>query len=245
MAATLTVGERARQARRPRSPAAPDRALRQADGPRRRRAAPSVVPRTNGTATRRGPGPADAAAGQPGISRHRDVRPRGLRLHPAARMSPTAGDLDAITREALVDFHATHYVPDHAAIAFAGDISMADARKLVETKLAAWKKAGVRRAGGRRSGRRSARPKVYLDRPSGLGADDADRRHAGDHAHRSRLRRADGHEPRARRDDGPAVQAPARGEGLHLRLGSGFRRRSTAAPGRRPRACAPRSPSRR
>jgi predicted Zn-dependent peptidase len=63
--------------------------------------------------------------------------------HPAARVSPTAANLDAITPAALAEFHRTHYVPDHAAIAFAGDISMAEARKLVETKLGAWKKAGV------------------------------------------------------------------------------------------------------
>jgi zinc protease len=63
--------------------------------------------------------------------------------HPAARVSPTAANLDAITPDALVEFHRTHYVPDHAAMAFAGDISLADARRLVETKFAAWKKGGV------------------------------------------------------------------------------------------------------
>ncbi len=63
--------------------------------------------------------------------------------HPASRVSPTAADLDAITPEALAEFHRTHYVPDHAAMAFAGDISLADARKLVETKLAGWKRAGT------------------------------------------------------------------------------------------------------
>jgi zinc protease len=63
--------------------------------------------------------------------------------HPAARVSPTAANLDAITPDALAEFHRTHYVPDHAAIAFAGDISMAEARKLVDTKLGAWKKAGI------------------------------------------------------------------------------------------------------
>jgi zinc protease len=63
--------------------------------------------------------------------------------HPAARVSPTAANLDAITPEALAEFHRAHYVPDHAAIAFAGDISMAEARKLVEAKLGAWKKSGA------------------------------------------------------------------------------------------------------
>jgi zinc protease len=63
--------------------------------------------------------------------------------HPAGRTSPTAANLDVITPDALVDFHRTHYAPDHAAIAFAGDISLADARKLVDTKLASWKKTGA------------------------------------------------------------------------------------------------------
>ncbi len=63
--------------------------------------------------------------------------------HPAGRVSPTAADLDAITPEALAEFHRSHYVPDHAAMAFAGDISLAEARKLVESKLADWKHAGT------------------------------------------------------------------------------------------------------
>ena len=63
--------------------------------------------------------------------------------HPAGRISPTAANLDAISPEALVEFHRAHYAPDHAAIAFAGDISIADARKLVEAKLGGWKKTGV------------------------------------------------------------------------------------------------------
>jgi len=67
--------------------------------------------------------------------------------HPAARVSPTAANVDAITPEALVEFHRTHYVPDHAAIAFAGDLSLAEARKLVETKLAGWKKSGTAQPG--------------------------------------------------------------------------------------------------
>jgi zinc protease len=63
--------------------------------------------------------------------------------HPAGRVTVTAQTLDAITRDAMVEWHRTHYVPDHALIAVAGDISLADARKLVESKLGVWKKAGV------------------------------------------------------------------------------------------------------
>jgi zinc protease len=81
--------------------------------------------------------------------------------HPAARVSATAATLEAITPEALVEFYRTHYVPDHAAIAFAGDISMAEARKLVETKLAGWKKAGTPKSPVTNPPAMGA-PKVYL-----------------------------------------------------------------------------------
>jgi zinc protease len=63
--------------------------------------------------------------------------------HPASRVSATPETLDAITRDAMVECHRTRFVPDHALIAFAGDITLADARKLAETKLGGWKKAGV------------------------------------------------------------------------------------------------------
>jgi zinc protease len=63
--------------------------------------------------------------------------------HPGSRVSATPESLDAITRDAMVECHRTRFVPDHALIAFAGDISLAAARTLVESKLGAWKKAGV------------------------------------------------------------------------------------------------------
>ena len=81
--------------------------------------------------------------------------------HPASRVSPTAANLDAITPDALGEFHRTRYVPDHAAIAFAGDISLPDARKLVEAKLGTWKKAGVPKAAVADPPAIGA-PKVYL-----------------------------------------------------------------------------------
>jgi zinc protease len=63
--------------------------------------------------------------------------------HPAGRVTVTAESLDAITPEAMAEFYRTHFVPDHALVAFAGDISLAEARKRVEEKLGSWKKAGT------------------------------------------------------------------------------------------------------
>jgi predicted Zn-dependent peptidase len=65
--------------------------------------------------------------------------------HPAARISLTPEALEKTNREALRDFHRSRYVPDHAALAIVGDISLSEARKLVESKLGAWKKAGTPR----------------------------------------------------------------------------------------------------
>jgi zinc protease len=63
--------------------------------------------------------------------------------HPAARFSSSVAALDGATRDGLTSFHRAHYVPDHAAMAVAGDISMADARKLIEARFSGWKKGGV------------------------------------------------------------------------------------------------------
>lgn len=63
--------------------------------------------------------------------------------HPAGRVTTTAAMLDAMTRDEMVSLHRTRYVPDHALIAFAGDISLAEARAKVEAGLGGWKKAGV------------------------------------------------------------------------------------------------------
>ncbi len=63
--------------------------------------------------------------------------------HPDGRVAPTIAVLDATTREDLVEFHRTRYVPDHAVIAIAGDISMADAMRKVSARFGTWKKAGV------------------------------------------------------------------------------------------------------
>ena len=63
--------------------------------------------------------------------------------HPAGRISMTSEGLDKVTPKALADFHRTRYLPDHAALAIAGDVSLDEARKLVDGRLAQWKKAGV------------------------------------------------------------------------------------------------------
>ncbi len=63
--------------------------------------------------------------------------------HPASRVSMTPADIAKITRAQMVDWHRTHFVPDHAVIAMSGDISFADAQKMIEARFGGWKKAGT------------------------------------------------------------------------------------------------------
>jgi zinc protease len=63
--------------------------------------------------------------------------------HPSGRVSPTPAALDALTRDALAEFHKAHYVPDRAVLAVSGDITMAQAKQKADAAFAAWKKSGV------------------------------------------------------------------------------------------------------
>ena len=63
--------------------------------------------------------------------------------HPSSRAAITADVLERATRDNMVAFHKAKFVPDHAVLAIAGDVSMADARKVVDAQLAGWAKAGV------------------------------------------------------------------------------------------------------
>lgn len=88
--------------------------------------------------------------------------------HPGSRISMTSDEVMKATRNDIVAFYQSHYVPDHAAIAFAGDISYGQAKQLVESKLGGWKKSGAAAVSAKNPA--AAGPaKVYLvDRPNSV-----------------------------------------------------------------------------
>jgi zinc protease len=63
--------------------------------------------------------------------------------HPDGRVAPAAAVIDKTTRAELVAFHRARYVPDHAVLAIAGDLSMAEAMKKIQPRFGAWKKSGA------------------------------------------------------------------------------------------------------
>ena len=124
-----------------------DRAVR----PRRRRAAQPVVPG-------RGVGPPEDAHARPACMQQR-TQP-GFLAAETVQSKVVYGDHPAAAsrrrRRRSTRSRATRwssstgrsYVPDHALIAFAGDITLADARKLVETKLGGVEEGGHAEADG-------------------------------------------------------------------------------------------------
>jgi len=88
--------------------------------------------------------------------------------HPASRIYPSASAIDAVTVTDLAEYYRTHYVPDHALLAFAGDITLDQARSLATKYLGDWKRAGTTPAKVSDPGPMGA-PKVYLvHRPSSV-----------------------------------------------------------------------------
>ena len=67
--------------------------------------------------------------------------------HPAASVGLTPESLEKITRDVLVGFHKTNYVPDHAIIGVSGDITLAEARTKFEAALKSWARSGKPRPG--------------------------------------------------------------------------------------------------
>jgi predicted Zn-dependent peptidase len=69
--------------------------------------------------------------------------------------------IDGVSVADLAEYHRAHYVPDHAVLAFAGDITLDQARSLSAKYLGDWKRAGVPETKVADPGPMGA-PKVYL-----------------------------------------------------------------------------------
>jgi len=63
--------------------------------------------------------------------------------HPSSRVSATPAALEAVTHDALVEFHKAHYAPDHAVLAISGDITVAQAKAKAEAAFGAWPQSGA------------------------------------------------------------------------------------------------------
>ena len=136
--------------------------------------------------------------------------------HPLARVSPTPASLDALTRDALVAFHKAHYVPDRAVLAVTGDITLEQAKAKAEAAFGAWKKSGAALPPQTEAAPLAGPSVSLVVRPNSvqtslrIGTQSIERKDPDFFALTVGNRILGG-------ADGPAVRAPARAEGLHLR----------------------------
>src|SRR6267378_2021560 len=61
--------------------------------------------------------------------------------HPYSRIAPTPESIDATTRERLVDFHRTVFVPNNAVFLIVGDVDRAAVEKNVENLFGDWQRS--------------------------------------------------------------------------------------------------------
>ncbi|MBM2802240.1 MAG: Peptidase inactive domain protein [Deltaproteobacteria bacterium] len=88
--------------------------------------------------------------------------------HPAARVSATMESLDALTREALIQWHSERYAPKNAILGIAGDVRAKDLLAKIEKRLAGWKKSELKPAWPRGPVAASARKVLLVHRPNSV-----------------------------------------------------------------------------
>jgi zinc protease len=63
--------------------------------------------------------------------------------HPAARIAPSAAELQRLTPEMLQKFHAAHYKPNNALFAIVGDVKPAEIVAKLEKTFGSWQRGDV------------------------------------------------------------------------------------------------------
>jgi len=88
--------------------------------------------------------------------------------HPAANVAPTAQSIDALTRDALTQWHRERYAPQNAILGVAGDVRAKELLPKLEKWLAPWKRTELTTPLPQNPEPLRAR-KVYLvDRPNSV-----------------------------------------------------------------------------
>lgn len=85
--------------------------------------------------------------------------------HPYARISPTAQEVESLTRELLVDTHARTFVPNDATLIVVGDVTRDELLKEIEDNFAGWEARERSRPSASQPPKRSGRSLTIVDRP--------------------------------------------------------------------------------
>jgi zinc protease len=85
--------------------------------------------------------------------------------HPYSRISPTPASLDAMTREAFIEFHKAKFAPNGAVMLVVGDVDPDEVAAKIETLFASWKPATIPGATYPAPPTRAERTVYLVDRP--------------------------------------------------------------------------------
>ena len=88
--------------------------------------------------------------------------------HPAAIMTSNEKSIDALSRDALVQWHRERYRPQAAILGIAGDVRAAELIPELEKSLAAWHAGGAKEAWPRNPVAAAARKVFLVDRPNSV-----------------------------------------------------------------------------
>lgn len=88
--------------------------------------------------------------------------------HPAANVSPTAQSIDALTRDALMQWHRERYAPQNAILGIAGDVRAQEILPKLEKWLAAWKRTELTTSLPQNPAPATARKVFLVDRPNSV-----------------------------------------------------------------------------
>jgi zinc protease len=88
--------------------------------------------------------------------------------HPAATVSPTAESIDALSREALVQWHQERYGPQNAILAVAGDVDAGALVAKLDRWLGAWRPTEIKETLPRDPMATTARKVFLVDRPGSV-----------------------------------------------------------------------------
>jgi zinc protease len=101
----------------------------------------------------------------PGFVAAKEFKKAVFGSHPYGRLvSGTEETLDAISREDIVNFHSTYYVPNSAIMAVVGDISAAEVTSLLERYFSDWHSRDVEKNGLLPLNRQRQRKTVTVDK---------------------------------------------------------------------------------
>ena len=88
--------------------------------------------------------------------------------HPYGIASPTAADVEKITRENLVAYHSKMFTPNNATLIVVGDVNRKDLLKEIEANFSGWKKGTVENMTFPTPPTRTATTMTIVDRPGSL-----------------------------------------------------------------------------